>query len=176
MKTPSVFPCFALSAFIAVTRPVLALFAGAIAVTATEVGEVQSSSNPDSWQADRVAARAVAAEVKAVVGENWEKVKEATFAQRATVGTAMTSAEAALDTSIVEWTARKDALAVEVRPAASTALEEVRNAREVLRQKVDGLDNATVETWNSVMSELDSAWQRVRSAAAALAVRLERAS
>lgn len=176
MKTRSVFLCSALPAILAVARPVLALFAGAIAVTAAEVGEVRNSSNPDSWQSDKMVARTVAAEVKAVVGESWEKVKEATFAQRAAVRTAMTSAEAALDTSIVEWTARKDALAVEVRPAASTALEEVRNAREVLRQKVDALDNATVETWNSVMSELDSAWQRVRSAAAALAVRLERAS
>ena len=168
MKTHSIFTCRVL--------PALALFAGASVLSGAELGDVQNSSNPDSWQAEKVAARAVAAEVKAVVGESWEKVKEATFAQRAAVRSTMTNAEAGLDTNIVEWTARKDALAVEARPAASTALEEVRNAREVLRQKVDGLDNATVETWNSVMSELDAAWQRVRSAAAALAVRLERAA
>ena len=146
-----------------------ALFAGA---QVTAVGDTPTA---ESWQTNKAAERAAAAEVKATLGQSWEKMKEAPYEQRAAVKKEMTAAEATLDASILEWTARKDALAVEARPAANTALEEVRNAREVLRQKVNSLDNATVETWNAVMSELDSAWQRMRSSASTLAVKLDRA-
>ena len=155
------------------TTLVSLFFVGSTLLAGAQVTEVGDAPAAEPWQTSK-AARAAAAEVKATIGESWEKMKEAPYEQRAAVKKEMTAAEGALDASILEWTARKDALAVESRPAANTALEDVRNAREVLRQKVNSLDNVTVETWNSVMSELDSAWQRMRSSASALAVKLER--
>jgi hypothetical protein len=111
--------------------------------------------------------------IRQIVGEAWEKSKDATFRQREALRDRMKTAEKALDARIVEWNARKDALAEDVRPLAAAAHREVIEAREVLRQKIDALDNATQETWPSVKAELSTAWQRMTAAVADLNAKLQ---
>ncbi len=84
----------------------------------------------------------------------------------------MKTAEAALDAKIVEWNAKKDRVNDDAKEAVSAAYKEVREAREVLGQKINALDNATEATWSSVKAELNAAWQRMNAAAADIAAKL----
>jgi hypothetical protein len=131
-----------------------------------------SSSASDTWQSTKDSAQVAAKTVGDAVSDAWEKSKDATFAQRKAVSERMKAAETSLDMRIREWTAKKDAVVDEARPAVSAAYKEVGEAREVLSQKIDALDNATEETWNSVKSELDTAWQRMTAASADLAAKI----
>ncbi len=126
-----------------------------------------------SQQTAPSATQRAATAIRQIVGDAWEKSKDATFRQREAVRDHMKTAEKSLDARIVEWNAKKDAVAEDVRPLAAAAHREVIEAREVLRQKIDALDNATQETWPSVKAELNTAWQRMTAAVADLTARLQ---
>jgi hypothetical protein len=125
-----------------------------------------------AWQNTKAGAQAAAADVRAAIGDAWEKSKDATFKQRETLRDKMKTAEAMLDVKIAEWSIKKDAVVEDAKPVVSAAQQEVREAREVLNQKIKALDNATEETWNSVKAELNTAWQRMTTAASDLASKL----
>jgi hypothetical protein len=125
-----------------------------------------------SFESTKATAKTAAVAVRDAVSDAWEKSKDATFKQREAVRERMKSAEASLDARIVEWTAKKDSVADDAKPAVAAAHKEVREAREVLAQKINALDNATEETWISVKAELNTAWQRMSAAASDLAARL----
>ena len=155
----------------------LFLFAGCsdrMSAAAPEASEPPSSSPArEAWQSTKDSAYSAAASARSAISEAWEKSKDASFRQREVLRERMRVAEASLDQKIVEWNARKDAVAEDMRPTVSAAQREVSEAREVLRQKVDALDNATEETWNSVKAELDTAWQRMTTAVGNLTAKLQ---
>jgi len=132
-----------------------------------------SSPAKEAWQNSKASAKAAAADVRASISEAWEKSKDATFKQRDTLREKMKTAEAMLDVKIAEWSIKKDAVAEDAKPVVSAAQQEVREAREVLNQKIKALDNATEETWNSVKAELNTAWQRMTTAASDLVAKLQ---
>jgi hypothetical protein len=127
----------------------------------------------EAWQSTKDSAQSAAASVRTAVGDAWEKSKDATYKQREAVRERMKTAEASLDSKIVEWSAKKDAVAEDARPAVAAAQKEVTEAREVLRQKINALDNATEETWSSVKAELNTAWQRMTTAVSDLTAKLQ---
>ncbi|ATC62719.1 hypothetical protein CMV30_01355 [Nibricoccus aquaticus] len=132
-----------------------------------------SSPAKEAWQETKATAKSAAAATRDAVSDAWEKSKDATFKQREMVREHMKAAEASLDAKIIEWNAKKDAAKEDAKPAIAAARKEVAEAREVLSQKINALDNATEETWNSVKAELNTAWQRMTSAAADLAAKLQ---
>jgi hypothetical protein len=155
----------------------LVVFSGCndrIQAAAPEASEPPASSPArEAWQSTKDSAYSAAASARAAISEAWENSKDATFRQREVVRERMRVAEASLDQKIVEWTAKKDAVAEEARPTVAAAQREVSEAREVLRQKIDALDNATEETWNSVKAELNTAWQRMTTAVSDLTAKLQ---
>lgn len=147
--------------------------AATTAVAAPPEASQPSAPAKEAWQTTKESARTAAVTVREAVGDAWEKSKDATFKQREAVRERMRSAEASLDAKILEWTAKKDAVTDEARPAVAAAHKEVSEARAVLAQKIEALDNATEETWNSVKAELNTAWQRMTTAASDLAAKLQ---
>ncbi|MGC4073846.1 MAG: hypothetical protein QM760_15305 [Nibricoccus sp.] len=131
------------------------------------------ATSKEAWQSTKEAASAAASSTRDAIGAAWEKCKDATFKQREKVRESMKSAEAALDAKIVDWSAKKDVVVDDAKPAVAAAHKEVIEARAVLGQKIDALDNATEETWNSVKAELGTAWQRMNTAASDLAAKLK---
>jgi hypothetical protein len=132
-----------------------------------------SSAAKEAVQSSKASAQAAAADTRAAISEAWEKSKDATFKQREILRQKMKTAEAVLDVKIAEWSIKKDAVVEDAKPAVSAAQQEVREAREVLSQKIKALDNATEETWNSVKAELNTAWQRMTTAASDLTAKLQ---
>lgn len=147
--------------------------AGWIHAAPPEATQPSSTTTGDAWGSTKASAQAAAAKTRETLSEAWEKSKDATFRQREAVRKRMAEAEAVLDTRILEWTAKKDAVAEEVKPMVTAAHKEVIEARAVLAQKVEALDNATEETWNSVKAELDTAWQRMTTAVSDLSAKLQ---
>jgi hypothetical protein len=138
-----------------------------------EASQPSSTTANEASQTTKTTAQTTTVAARDAVSEAWEKSKNATFKQRDAVRERMKVAEASLDAKIVEWTAKKDAVAEESKPAVDAAHKEVREAREVLSQKINALDNATEETWSSVKAELNTAWQRMITAVIGLTAKLQ---
>jgi predicted nucleic acid-binding Zn-ribbon protein len=138
-----------------------------------EASQPTGNAPKDALNASKPDAKNAAAATRDTISEAWEKTKDATFKQREVVRERMKGAEASLDAKIVEWTAKKETVSDEAKPAVDAAHKEVREAREVLSQKINALDNATEETWNSVKAELNTAWQRMVTAVSDLTAKLQ---
>ncbi len=132
-----------------------------------------SPASKESIQTTSDTAKSVATATREGVGEAWEKSKNTPFKQRETLRERMKAAETSLDALIAEWAVKKDAVKDDSKEAVASAHKEVREAREVLSQKINALDNATEETWSSVKAELNTAWQRMNAAAADIAAKLQ---
>jgi hypothetical protein len=175
MKTSLKHPSVRLAGFFLCTAFVLTGFDERSSANAAspEASQPPSTTVNETGQTTKTNTQNAAIAVKDTIAEAWEKSKNATFKQRDVVRERMKAAEVSLDAKIVEWTAKKDAVAEESKPAVDAAHKEVREAREVLSQKINALDNATEETWSSVKAELNTAWQRMITAVIDLAAKLQ---
>jgi hypothetical protein len=81
-------------------------------------------------------------------------VKATPYSGRAALKEKLRQGEVKFDTRLPEWEARCNALPEKERKAAAADLKELKRMREVLRDKLDQLDAASVETWNSVKYDL----------------------
>lgn len=132
-----------------------------------------SPSVKEAMVATADTAKSAAAATREAVADAWEKSRGATFKQREMLREKMKAAETSLDAKIADWSAKKDVVKDDIKQAVAAAHKEVLEAREVLSQKINALDNATEETWHSVKAELNTAWQRMSTAAADLAAKLQ---
>lgn len=174
MKTSPTLPSLRLAGFLAFSTLVLIGCNDSTSARAAAPEASQPTTTAkEAFQNTKSTAQTAAANVRDSISDAWEKSKDATFKQREAVRERMKSAEVSLDAKIVEWTAKKDAVVEDAKPAAAAAHKEVREAREILSQKINALDNATEETWSSVKAELNTAWQRMTTAAADLAAKLQ---
>lgn len=174
MKTSLTLPSFHLAGFLACAAFVLiGSNERSAAYAASPEASQPSTVAKEAWQGTKTAAQSAATSVRDAVSEAWEKSKDATFKQREALRERMKTAEASLDAKIIDWTAKKDAVAEDSKPVVAAAHKEVIEARAVLSQKINALDNATEETWTSVKAELNTAWQRMTTAASDLAAKLQ---
>jgi hypothetical protein len=82
------------------------------------------------------------------------EIKQTSYAERAALRAKLAEAEKQLDDRMPEWETRKNSLPEKERSAAEADFKQLVRAREVLRQKIDGVENAAEETWESAKGDL----------------------
>ena len=104
---------FSLSLYRSVTAVALLALGmpGWIQAAPPEATQPSSTTTGDAWGSTKASAQAAVAKTREAFSEAWEKSKDATLRQREAVRKRMAEAEAVLDTRILEWTAKKDAVA-----------------------------------------------------------------
>lgn len=91
------------------------------------------------------------------------EIKGTPYSGRTALREKLKAAEALFSEKLPEWESRKDALPSEKKAEAETIFKQLVTDREVLRQKIDGVEDAQAETWNSAKSELYTALQNTIS-------------
>jgi len=84
------------------------------------------------------------------------EIKATPYAGRAALRTRLATAETRFGDKLPEWAAKKNNLPEKERLAAGADFNQLVRMREVLRQKIDGVENAEEATWNSAKSDLYS--------------------
>jgi hypothetical protein len=82
------------------------------------------------------------------------EIKATPYAGRAALKEKLKAAETRMDDRLPGWEAKKNALPEKERIAADGDFKQLVKQREVLRQKIDGVEYADEATWNSAKSEL----------------------
>ena len=85
-----------------------------------------------------------------------EQIKETPYSERAALRARLAEAEARFADRLPEWNARKNSLPEKERNAADVDFKQLLREREVLRQKIDGVESAGKETWDSAKADLYS--------------------
>jgi hypothetical protein len=88
-----------------------------------------------------------------------DEIKQTPYAERAALRAKLAEAETRFADRMPEWEARKNSLPEKERNAAENDFKQLVRQREILRQKIDGVENAAAETWNSAKSDLYSVLQ-----------------
>jgi hypothetical protein len=83
-----------------------------------------------------------------------DEIKQTPYAGRAKLRERLNVAEKRMDDRMPEWEARKNSLPEKERIAAEMEFKQLKRSREVLRQKIDGVDFSSEETWNSAKGDL----------------------
>lgn len=118
------------------------LLLGALAVTAAEP--------------DRSAPRNQDGSVKISAELLLDEIKRTPYAERAALRVRLAAGEARFADGLAEWEARKNSLPEKERIAAEADFKQLVRERDILRQKIDGVENAEKETWNSAKDDLYS--------------------
>jgi hypothetical protein len=87
------------------------------------------------------------------------EIKQTPYAERAALRAKLAESEARFADKLPEWEARKNSLPEKERIAAEGDFKRLVRDREILRQKIDGVENAQEETWESAKSDLYSVLQ-----------------
>jgi hypothetical protein len=116
-------------------RPFLAAFVSALAVMTTQAQEQPANG--------KIPAEILLTDIKATP-----------YADRATLKEKLKAAEARMDDRLPGWEAKKNALPEKEKSVAESAFKQLVKQREILRQKIDGVEYADEVTWNSAKSEL----------------------
>jgi hypothetical protein len=82
------------------------------------------------------------------------EIKATPYAGRASLKEKLKAAEVRMDDRLPGWEAKKNALPEKEKNVAESAFKELVTQREVLRQKIDGVEYADETTWTSAKSEL----------------------
>jgi hypothetical protein len=82
------------------------------------------------------------------------EIKQTAYAERAALRSKLAAAETRMDDQMPEWEARKNSLPEKERIAAEDDFKQLKRSRENLRQKIDGVEMASAETWNSAKEDL----------------------
>jgi hypothetical protein len=90
-----------------------------------------------------------------LVGE----IKAASWSDRSALRAKLQAAEASFNQRLPEWETKKNALPEKERIAAEADFKSLVRQRGILRQKIEAVDDATADTWNSAKSELTSVLQ-----------------
>src|SRR5688572_11775696 len=83
-----------------------------------------------------------------------DEIKRTPYAERAKLRERLDVAERRMDDRMPEWEARKNALPEKERIAAEGEFTQLKRSREILRQKIEGVDLSSEETWNSAKADL----------------------
>jgi len=83
-----------------------------------------------------------------------DEIKQTPYADRAALRARLAESEKRMDDQMPEWEARKNSLPEKERIAAEADFKQLKQSREILRQKIDGVENASAETWNSAKADL----------------------
>lgn len=83
-----------------------------------------------------------------------DEIKRTPYSERATLRARLTVAEQRMDDRMPEWETRKNSLPEKERTAAEADFKQLKRSREILRQKIDGVDVSSEETWNSAKADL----------------------
>ena len=83
-----------------------------------------------------------------------DEIKQTPYAERAALRARLAESEKRMDDQMPEWEARKNSLPEKERIAAEDDFKQLKRSRENLRQKIDGVENASAETWNSAKADL----------------------
>jgi len=82
------------------------------------------------------------------------EIKATPWSGRDALRTRVKEAETSYGYQLPEWEARKNSLPEPERSAAEAEFKQLVRARETLRQKIDGLESAGAETWESAKHDL----------------------
>jgi hypothetical protein len=82
------------------------------------------------------------------------EIKATRYADRTALRTRLQNAERHFADKLNAWEAKKNALPEKERADADEVFKRLAAQREVLRQKIDGVEDAREETWKSATSEL----------------------
>ena len=88
-----------------------------------------------------------------------EEIRETPYAERAALRARLAEAEARFNDRLSEWENQKNSLPEKERNAAEADFKQLVREREILRQKIDGVERADKETWNSAKADLYSVLQ-----------------
>ena len=83
-----------------------------------------------------------------------DEIKQTPYAERAALRARLAESEKRMDDQMPEWEARKNSLPEKERIAAEADFKQLKQSREILRQKIDGVEHASAETWNSAKADL----------------------
>lgn len=83
-----------------------------------------------------------------------DEIKHTPYAERAALRAKLAESETRFADHLPEWEARKNSLPEKERVAAEADFKQLVRAREILRQKIDGVDIAAAETWESAKADL----------------------
>ena len=101
-------------------------------------------------------------DTKAAVVDAWSDLKDYTFDKRSDFTTRTQAMTAKLDADVSELQASY--AADKASASRKAAMEELKNSRADLGEKLDALGNATADTWASAKASVISAWDRTEAA------------
>lgn len=121
----------------------------------------RNSVNSDVKQAN-AGARDVYQNTKDAVANSWSDLKNYTYEKRSDFNIRTQAMAAKLDAEVSKLQADYN----EAKASASrrAAMNELKDSRANLRQKLDALGNATVDTWDSAKANAVAAWDRTEAA------------
>lgn len=88
-----------------------------------------------------------------------EQIRETPYEERAALRARLAEAEKSFDERLPQWENQKNSLPEKERNAAESDFKQLLREREILRQKIDGVERAEKETWNSAKADLYSVLQ-----------------
>ncbi|MGC4075042.1 MAG: hypothetical protein QM760_21585 [Nibricoccus sp.] len=91
------------------------------------------------------------------------EIKQTPYSARSALREKLKLAEAQFDEKLPEWEAQKSNLPSEKKSEADAVFKQLVRDREILRQKIDTVESASVETWNSAKDELYTSLQNTIS-------------
>jgi hypothetical protein len=83
-----------------------------------------------------------------------DQIKATPYEGRAELRAKLIEAEARFSDRLGEWENKKNSLPEKERNAAEADFKQLVRDREILRQKIDGVESAGKETWESAKSDL----------------------
>jgi hypothetical protein len=83
-----------------------------------------------------------------------EEIKHTPYAERSALRAKLAESEARFADRLPEWETRKNSLPEKERIAAEADFKQLVQAREILRQKIEGVELSSEETWNSAKADL----------------------
>lgn len=110
-----------------------------------------------------IATQTIATQTKTPAEALLAEIKPTPYSARNALRDKLKEAEARFAEKIPEWESKKDALPSEKKSEAEAIFKQLVTDREILRQKIDAVEDAQAETWTSAKSELYTALQNTIS-------------
>lgn len=134
----------------------------------------QSSKDTAREQASEMFADAGAALENAgesmsdAMGSAWSDLKDVGYGSRERVVSFLHDASDSIDEKLAQLGKGADQVGDASKAGYETALQEAKDARETLGEKITALSNASEDTWDETWSEVSQAWKQLRQKLSAL--------
>ncbi len=132
--------------------------------TVENAAEKVADTAEKAWDSTADATKKLADDASAAAASTWDSIKDATYDQRASFSAGIEKMASSIDRNVDQWSDKASTLPEASRKAWNSGLEELKDARAELGDKLDNLGDATASTWGDAKDGVQKAWDRVQRA------------